>query len=101
MENAVRAGRSWSQIAGELGMSKQAAHKRHAKRLGATARTAFATAARERGILVKAGPRRVVQHAVREARMLGHARVGTGHLLLGVLNEPDDLRWRWRTSVSR
>jgi ATP-dependent Clp protease ATP-binding subunit ClpA len=87
VENAVRAGNSWSQIATALGVSKQAAHKKHASRLRTTARTAFATAARERGIVVTAEARRVVQHGVREARELGHARVGTGHLLLGLLRE--------------
>lgn len=87
VENAVRAGSTWSEIAAALGVSKQAAHKKHASRLRATARTAFATAARERGMVVTAEARRVVHHAVREARELGHARVGTGHLLLGLLRE--------------
>ena len=38
VEKAVLAGRSWSEIANALGVSKQAAHKRHAKRIrvGAT-----------------------------------------------------------------
>lgn len=87
VENAVRAGSSWSKIAAGLGVTKQAAHKKHASRLRTTARTAFATAARERGIVVTAEARRVVQHGVREARELRHARVGTGHLLLGLLRE--------------
>ena len=87
VENAVRAGSSWSKIAAGLGVTKQAAHKKHASRLRTTARTAFATAARERGIVVTAEARRVVQHGVREARELRHARVGTGHLLLGLLWE--------------
>lgn len=87
VENAVRAGRSWSQVAGRLGISKQAAHKKHAARLRATARTAFATAARERGVVVTAEARRVVQHGARAARELGHERLGTEHLLLGVLSE--------------
>jgi hypothetical protein len=87
VENAVRAGRSWSQVAAALGVSKQAAHKKHASRLRATARTAFATTARERGVVVTGEARRVVKHAVREARELGHPRVGTGHLLLGLLKE--------------
>jgi hypothetical protein len=97
VENAIRAGRSWSQVAAALGVSKQAAHKKHAPRLRATARTAFATAARERGVVVTAEARRVVQHAAREARELGHARVGTGHLLLGLLKEEHEASAALRT----
>ena len=32
VDSALKAGRSWSQIAAALGVSKQAAHKRHARR---------------------------------------------------------------------
>lgn len=32
VDNALQAGHSWSEIAGALGVSKQAAHKRHAQR---------------------------------------------------------------------
>jgi ATP-dependent Clp protease ATP-binding subunit ClpA len=87
VENAVRAGRSWSDVARALGVSKQAAHKRHAGGLRATARTALTTEAREHGLVVTAEARRVAHQAAREAHVLGHARVGTGHLLLGVLSE--------------
>jgi hypothetical protein len=87
VENAVRAGSSWSQVADALGVSKQAAHKKHAARLRNTARTSFATAARERGMVVTAEARRAVQHAAREARALDHRTLGTGHLLLGLLAE--------------
>jgi hypothetical protein len=87
VENAVRAGVSWSQIGSALAMTKQAAHKKHAKRLRGTARTAFATEARERGLVVTAEARRAVQHAAREARSLGHGELDTDHLLLGLLAE--------------
>jgi DNA-binding NarL/FixJ family response regulator len=33
VENAIRSGWSWSQVAEVLGVSKQAVHKKHAKRL--------------------------------------------------------------------
>ncbi len=89
VDNAIRAGRSWSEIAECLGVTKQAAHKKHASRAKTSGRTAFATTARERGLVVTAEARRVVQHGAREARALGHARVGTGHLLLGLLQEPN------------
>ncbi len=87
VENALRDGRSWSQVAASLGVSKQAAHKKHARRAGTSART-FAASARERGVVVTAEARRVVHHGAREALGLGHARLGTGHLLLGLLSEP-------------
>jgi ClpA/ClpB-like protein len=87
VENALREGRSWSQIADRLGVSKQAAHKKHSRRAGTSGRT-FAASAREQGVVVTAEARRVVQHGAREAHGLGHARVGTGHLLLGLLSEP-------------
>jgi hypothetical protein len=35
VERAVRDGWAWSEIAAALGVSRQAAHKKHAKRLGA------------------------------------------------------------------
>ncbi len=35
VERAVREGWSWSEIAASLGVSRQAAHKKHAKRLRA------------------------------------------------------------------
>lgn len=33
VENAIRAGCSWREVAEALGVSKQAAHKKHARRL--------------------------------------------------------------------
>jgi hypothetical protein len=55
VENAVRAGLSWSQIGAALGVSKQAAHKKHSKSLHQSAKTSFATVAREQGIVVQHG----------------------------------------------
>jgi ATP-dependent Clp protease ATP-binding subunit ClpA len=86
VDNAIRAGLSWSQIGAALSISKQAAHKKHAKSSRSTAKTSFA-AARERGVVVTAEARRAVQHASREASALGHPALGTEHLLLGVLAE--------------
>ena len=36
-----------------------------------------------------AATRRLVEHAMQEARTLGHNYIGTEHLLLGLLSEPD------------
>lgn len=35
--------------------------------------------------------KRVIEHAVDEVRRLGHAEIGTGHLLLGLINEPEGI----------
>ena len=80
---ALRAGSSWSQIAGALGVSKQAAHRKHRHVLDQPP-AADPSAAPAR-ILVTAEARRCVQLAREEARSLGASAVGTEHLLLGVL----------------
>jgi Clp amino terminal domain, pathogenicity island component len=79
---SVDAGASWAQIADALGVSKQAAHRRHAEaaREGQTG-----AHARERKVLVTSEARHAVRHAREEAAGLGHALVGTEHLLLGIL----------------
>jgi ATP-dependent Clp protease ATP-binding subunit ClpA len=81
----VAEGRSWSQIAGALGVSKQAAHKRHASRVRAGA--ARPAAARQRRLLVTGQARRVVERARREAEWAGSAEVTPEHLLLGLLGD--------------
>jgi len=76
---AVAAGASWSQVARTLGVTKQAAHKKH-RHLTTTSAPASATPK----ILVTSESRRSIQLAREEARMLGQA-VGTEHILLGIL----------------
>lgn len=77
--DAVRIGMPWSQIGCALGVSRQAAHKRHA-----------ATGSNDPGrkdseVLVTESAWRAVRLARVEARRLGRAQVGTEHLLLGIL----------------
>jgi hypothetical protein len=79
---ALRAGASWSQIARALGVSKQAAHRKHRDVLS---RDPGAGADPGPRILVTAEARRCVQFAREEARALGVDAVGTEHLLLGIL----------------
>lgn len=76
---ARRAGCSWSQIGGQLGVTKQAAQQ------------AFAGPAPRRG---RSGRRRqrwsdeaglVLKGAGEESRALGHAHIGTEHLLLALV----------------
>jgi Clp amino terminal domain, pathogenicity island component len=74
---AARAqGASWSQIGDALGVSKQAAQQRRADP------TFERFTARARHVLVLAHDR---------ARTLKHDHVGTGHLLLGILGEPEGI----------
>src|SRR5690606_32794252 len=66
-----------------LGVSKQAAHKR------------FAAATRPAGLdRFTDRARRVLSSATEAARGLGHAYVGTEHLLLALYTEPDGLAAR-------
>ena len=83
---ALGAGASWSEVARELGVSKQAAHRRHAGRAGDSVPDTGAQAPESRRrVLVTGEARRAVQLARQEASALGHSLVGTEHLLLGVL----------------
>jgi ATP-dependent Clp protease ATP-binding subunit ClpA len=80
VENARGQGWSWSEIAYPLQVSRQAVHRKYAKRLEA--------ARRERGtggVFLSGEARRCVVRARREAAAFGHDSVGTDHLLLGVL----------------
>lgn len=85
--DAVRLGVSWSRIGGALGITRQAAHKKHAKQAG---RQAPEDAAREdREVLVTAEAWRAVRLAREEARMLRADGVGTEHLLLGLIRSDE------------
>jgi ATP-dependent Clp protease ATP-binding subunit ClpA len=83
---AIAAGWSWSRVAEALGVSKQAAHKKHAR----MARALTTTDPREAvpgndRVTVTPEARRAVRCGRDEARSAGVAAVGTEHLLLGVL----------------
>ena len=73
-----QAGMSWTEVSAALGVSKQAAHKRFT---GGTPTFQRFT--------VKA--RAVVQGSTDQARALGHATVGTEHLLLASFEPSDSL----------
>lgn len=83
VQGALHEGRSWAQIADALGISKQAAHKRHARRIraGAVPRPP------QRRLLVTGQARKVVELARDEARRLGSPEAGPEHLLLGLMRD--------------
>jgi ClpA/ClpB-like protein len=81
VSNAVENGRSWSDIARALGISRQAVHKRYSRRAGPEA----GPATRPRRMLVTAEARSAVTFAREEARAMGAEVVGTEHVLLGIL----------------
>jgi hypothetical protein len=98
VERAVDEGRSWAEIADSLGVSRQAAHKRYAKRLRLRRSRRNGRAARRNGrppgspaerIVVTAQARRAVRAAQIAAPALGHSEADGAHLLLGLLADTD------------
>ncbi len=86
VDNALGAGWSWTRIARALGVSRQAAHKKHSRRIRAAQAVPPAPPAPGR-MLVTAQARRAVRFAREQARALGEEEVTTRHLLLGLLRE--------------
>src|SRR3954469_2740994 len=80
VDEAVAAGWSWQRIAESLGVTRQAAHARHARR----SRQA------QSGLVVAGRARRAVRRARQEAARLGAEALETDHLLLGLLLDPED-----------
>ena len=82
--DALRAGLSWREIGAALGISKQAAHRRHSKDVGELDRAA-ATQEADNVAVVSSEVRQAVKVARREAGAGGAGSLGTAHLLLGLL----------------
>ena len=78
VDDALRAGWSWQRIGMALGITRQAAHSRHAGRRRGDDRVAVAGRARV-----------VLERARQEAARLGSATIETDHLLLGLALEAD------------
>lgn len=85
---ACSEGWTWSKIALALGVSKQAAHKKHAHAVRALIQAEEAAEAvpSDARVVVTSEARDAVRLARQEARVLGSRVVGTEHLLLGVLH---------------
>ncbi|GIG87441.1 Clp protease N-terminal domain-containing protein [Plantactinospora endophytica] len=95
VDQARRSGASWTEIGQHMGVTKQAVQKRFVTRkseqdepIPASAFARFTDRARH-----------VVRQAQAEARSAGGAEVGTEHLLLGILHEPDGLAGRAITAL--
>jgi Clp amino terminal domain, pathogenicity island component len=80
VDRCRRDGRSWSEIGTALGVTKQAVQKRFVGPALAGAHERFTQRARK-----------VLEHAAEEARRLQQGYVGTEHLLLGLLDEPESI----------
>ncbi|HEY1509808.1 MAG TPA: Clp protease N-terminal domain-containing protein [Solirubrobacteraceae bacterium] len=79
---ALQTGATWSDIARALGVSKQAAHRKHR---GLAQNLQLRSPAGGPKVLVTAEARQCVRHARDEAKQLGQPAIGTEHILLGIL----------------
>ena len=91
VDESRRAGESWSSIGSILGVSKQAAQQRFVPR-GASTIEAVLESGAVSGYTGRA--LHVLRQAAHHARRRSHATIGTEHLLLGLLDEPEGLACR-------
>ena len=82
VDQARRAGHSWAEIGGALGVTKQAVQKRFTVERAEPAGWERYT---------ERAKRLVQEHAPAAAASLGHSWIGTEHLLLGFYAEPEAL----------
>jgi hypothetical protein len=91
VDQARRSGASWTDIGRSMGVSKQAAQKRFVPK----ASTEPTTLDPDRGFgNFTPRARNVVMAAQEEARAAGNTEIGTAHLVLGLLGEPEGLAAR-------
>lgn len=92
--DAVRAGMSWREIGAAIGVSKQAAHRRHRESVARLVKHAegssVSNGSSNGGVNVSVPARKAVRIARQEAAALGSEEVGTEHLLLGILQCGDN-----------
>ncbi|MEU6231885.1 Clp protease N-terminal domain-containing protein [Kitasatospora sp. NPDC047058] len=88
VDQARRSGASWTDIGRSMGVSKQAAQKRFVPKDPGTPADLDPSHGFSR---FTARARHVVMASQEEARAAGNAEIGTGHLLLGLLAEPEGL----------
>ncbi|MEH1165371.1 Clp protease N-terminal domain-containing protein [Micromonospora sp. CPCC 205539] len=92
VDQARRSGASWTDIGRSMGVSKQAAQKRFVPKVSTEAAAALDPSAGFGRFTPRA--RNVVIASQEEARASGHAEIGTEHLVLGLLAEPEALAAR-------
>ncbi|GGO81801.1 ATP-dependent Clp protease ATP-binding subunit [Nonomuraea cavernae] len=86
VDRARHSGASWTDIGRSMGVSKQAAQKRFVPREGTSLAEELNTYSR-----FTARARNVIVRAQEEAGGAGHDHIGVGHLVLGLLHEPEAL----------
>ena len=86
VDQARRSGASWTDIGRSMGVTKQAAQKRFVPKEPLDAEQGFTR--------FTPGARNVVVAAQEEARNAGSAEITPGHLVLGLLAEPEGLAAR-------
>lgn len=87
VDQARRSGASWSEIGRSMGVTKQAAQKRFVAKPGSAAEPVLDPNAGFAQFTARA--RNVVMAAQNEARTAGNAQIRPGHLVLGLLTEPE------------
>jgi hypothetical protein len=89
VDRAVERGWSWAQVARPLGISKQAAHRRHATRPPVVLEQAApGSVPEEPQVVISGDARAVVARAREEAATLGDPTVQPSHLLAALLQPP-------------
>jgi hypothetical protein len=94
VDNALAARWTWKRIAEALGVTKQAAHKKHARRWRGAPDDRHAAR-----MVVTGEARQAVYFARRESKALGRSSVDAGDLLLGLLRQERSLAARTLLSL--
>jgi ATP-dependent Clp protease ATP-binding subunit ClpA len=97
VERAIRGGWTWRRVAEHLGVSKQAAHKKHGRRI-AEAAAAHGQADRKK-LVVTGRARLCVRYAREEAAAVGARELRPEHLLLGLLRDDESVAAAAMTSA--
>ncbi|MEU8249388.1 Clp protease N-terminal domain-containing protein [Nonomuraea sp. NPDC048916] len=84
VDRARHSGASWTDIGRSMGVSKQAAQKRFVPREGTSLAEELGAYTRFTG-----RARSVIVQAQEEARGAGHDHIDVGHIILGLLHEPE------------